>query len=147
MWITILVSIILYIFVGIFPALSYDVDSSGNIIPALSTHGIPKLLTAITCYAFSIVILLPSIPVNFIVAENNLTQNEILYKPVAIFFCKVLPWILAIPFQTGTSLSKFITWTGLLFVSPANFIIPFFIYLKCLKFRREYNEKRGKNFF
>ncbi|KNC96338.1 uncharacterized protein SPPG_08240 [Spizellomyces punctatus DAOM BR117] len=138
-WTAIAIATAFYMLVGLIPALGFQLDSSGNILPTLMKSG--KLNKA-SAYLFSIVMLLPAIPVNFIVAQNNMVQNKVAGKRTAIFLAHVLPWFLCIPLQTGNSMQAFINWTSLFFVSTANFIIPFVIYLKCLRFRREYNESR-----
>ncbi|TPX60874.1 hypothetical protein SpCBS45565_g07390 [Spizellomyces sp. 'palustris'] len=138
-WTAITIATAFYMLVGLIPALGFQLDSSGSILPTLMKTG--KLNKA-SAYLFSIVMLLPAIPVNFIVAQNNMVQNKVVGKRTAIFLAHVLPWFLCIPLQTGNSMQAFINWTSLFFVSTANFIIPLVIYLKCLRFRREYNESR-----
>ncbi|KAJ3178664.1 hypothetical protein HDU87_003487 [Geranomyces variabilis] len=139
-WSAVGIAVAFYMLVGLFPALGFNLDASGSILPALMRTG--KLNKA-TAYMFSIVMLLPSIPVNFIVAQNNLVQNKVAGKRIGIFLAHVLPWFLCIPLQTGQTMQAFISWTSLIFVSTANFIIPILIYIKCLRFRREYNESRA----
>ncbi|KAJ3400333.1 hypothetical protein HDV05_001157, partial [Chytridiales sp. JEL 0842] len=141
LWSTVGLATVIYTLVGVFPALAYDIPT-GNLSPSLILNGVPRILSKITAYMFPIVMLLPAIPVAFIISANNLTQNKIMTPKVALFFCYILPWILVLPLQTGPHLLKFINWSGLLLVSPTNFVIPFVIYLKCLKFRTEYNKNR-----
>ncbi|KAI9008005.1 hypothetical protein BC832DRAFT_530147, partial [Gaertneriomyces semiglobifer] len=140
-WTSMLAAVIFYMLVGLIPALGFVIDDSGSILPALMRSG--KFNKAFA-YMFSIVMLLPSIAVSFIVAESNLVQNKIVGKKWGIFVCRIVPWLFCIPLQTGNHLQDFITWTSLIFVSTANFVIPLVIYLKCLRFRREYNESRSK---
>ncbi|KAI8824078.1 uncharacterized protein EV422DRAFT_493051 [Fimicolochytrium jonesii] len=139
-WSAIAIACALYMGVGLFPALGFSIDSDGSILPPLMRSG---KINKVSAYMFSIVMLLPSIPVSFIVAKGNLVQNRVVSKHVALFLAYVLPWIMCIPLQTGKSMQGFISWTSLIFVSTANFLIPLVIYLKCLKFRREYNQSRG----
>ncbi|KAI9349865.1 hypothetical protein DFJ73DRAFT_659666 [Zopfochytrium polystomum] len=141
-WTTAGIAIILYTCVGLFPALGFPLCNLSNILPALMTSGKPLILSKITAYMFSFVMLLPAIPVSFIVAESNLTQSKMMPRWAAIFCCYILPWFFVIPLQSGNTLTTFINWTGMLLLSPVNFIIPFIIYLKCLRFRREYNRSR-----
>ncbi|KAJ3195017.1 hypothetical protein HK101_001345 [Irineochytrium annulatum] len=75
-WTAMAIAVFGYIVVGVFPALAFDATGE-SILPALSHFGVPHSLTVATCYAFAIVMLLPSIPVSCIVAENNLTQNRV----------------------------------------------------------------------
>ncbi|KAI8611945.1 hypothetical protein BC830DRAFT_1138916, partial [Chytriomyces sp. MP71] len=49
---------------------------------------------------------------------------------------------LAIPLLTGPLLGTIQNWCSILLAGPANFIIPFLVYLRCLNFRKEYNEHR-----
>ena len=60
----------------------FDNISAGNILPSLTTYGIPKLLTKITVNMFAIVCLLPNIPIMCIVSKNNLIQNQICSKSI-----------------------------------------------------------------
>ena len=137
-----MISVTLYLCVSLVPASSYLFScENSNLIPILNSQGIPKILTQITIYAFPFVMLLPSIPVNFIVASSNLVQNRIMPKPLALFFCYIVPWFAAIPFQTQ-GLGTMMNYSGILFINIANFIIPFVIYLKTLRFRKAYNTSR-----
>ncbi|KAJ3047444.1 hypothetical protein HK097_011525, partial [Rhizophlyctis rosea] len=129
-----------YILMGIFTALGFSIDPiSQNLMPALlSSNTVNKVFA----YAFTLVMLLPAIPVCFIVTKINLVQNKVTGTKVATLLAQVLPWLMVIPLQTGSAMKPFMTWTSLIFVSTANFIIPLAIYLKCLKFRRAYNSDR-----
>ncbi|KAJ3068665.1 hypothetical protein HDU98_008197 [Podochytrium sp. JEL0797] len=155
-WMTMLLAVVIYGIIGLFPALGFDglkvVGLQGSSVNVINIFTNPEyahhlVLNKIFCYMFTIVMLLPAIPMSFIVSENNLVQNFALphrwQKFSVKFVCFLLPWILCIPMQTGSLLGNFMNWTGVLFVSPANFIIPFCIFLKCLHFRREYNEHRA----
>jgi hypothetical protein len=126
--------------------MSVRIGENGDVLPALSIHGIPPELTKYTCYFFSIFMLLPAIPVFSIVSYKNLTQNDVFGKKVAAFAAYAMPWFLAIPFLNGQYTTYLITWASLLFVSSANYIIPFLIYFKCRVFRREYNVSRSTSF-
>ncbi|KAJ3028115.1 UNVERIFIED_CONTAM: hypothetical protein HDU68_002436 [Siphonaria sp. JEL0065] len=155
-WVTMLTAVFLFGFIGVFPALAFDglkvLEASSNpvsIISILTDEArTPRfVVNKVFCYLFSIVMLLPAIPVGFIVSEQNLSQNfDFSSTPLKKYGLKfatfILPWLCCIPLQTGSALGVFINWTGVLLVSPANFVIPFVIYLKCLKFRHEYNEHR-----
>ncbi|KAJ1566905.1 hypothetical protein HK405_007972, partial [Cladochytrium tenue] len=143
LWLTSLISIVLYTAVGVFPALGFDLCDSSNILPFLIGFGQPLILSKITAYMFSFVMLLPGIPVSFIVAEKNLTQGGLMPRWIAIILCHIVPFLCAIPLLTNADLfSQFVNWTGVLLTGPVNFIIPLVIYLKCLHFRRFYNRTR-----
>jgi hypothetical protein len=48
---------------------------------------------------------------------------------VAWFISAVLPWLVVIPFYTGSGLTNVMNWGSLFFVSITNFVIPFIIYI------------------
>lgn len=122
-------------------AVGYD-NITNTVLPVIQAHGIPKVLSKLSVYMFAYVMLIPSIPVNMAISYDNLVQNKIASKPIAKFACYIVPIILCIPLQTGSILVVFQTWTSLLFVSVANFIIPALVYFQCLYFRRMYNQDR-----
>lgn len=128
-----------YILVGLISAYGFNIDSSGSILPSLMRQG---GISKATAYLFSLVMLLPAIPVNFYIAHSNLVQNRVASPRISLFLSYILPWLVSIPLQTGDYLSYFLNWSSLIFVSTANFILPLFIYLKCLRFRRKYNQSR-----
>ncbi|TPX37614.1 hypothetical protein SmJEL517_g00758 [Synchytrium microbalum] len=137
-WSSVLISLFSYIALGVLPALALDL-SNGNLLTAMASKG---MLGRVTGYMFSIVVLVFSIPVFFFVSKANLVQNDLARPSVATIFSHVLPWIISIFFQTGTTINTFIAFTSLIFVSIANFAIPLAIYLKCLRFRVSYNTAR-----
>ncbi|KAJ3124789.1 hypothetical protein HK098_000880 [Nowakowskiella sp. JEL0407] len=102
-----------------------------------------RMLSKITTYLFSLLLLLPAIPVYFLIARNNLVQNQLTGQWTAFFFSYVLPWLISFPLLVSTPAQiAFINWTSLVFVSTANFVVPILIYLRCLQFRKDYNESR-----
>ncbi|KAJ3260489.1 hypothetical protein HK103_000631 [Boothiomyces macroporosus] len=139
MWLTLSITAVFYIVIGIFFALGFDINSSNNSLSSLLSTGTPVVLCNISVALYSLTMLLPSVPVNFIVSYKNLVQNGVCGRKVATFLAVILPCLIAIPLQTRDYLFLFLTWTSLIFVSSANFILPFFIYFKCVKFREEFN--------
>ncbi|KAJ3202388.1 hypothetical protein HDU82_007381 [Entophlyctis luteolus] len=156
-WITMFTATAAYILLGIIPALAFE-----NIPSIIQTFQDPTqiqpvwllLANRVTCGLFAVAMLLPSIPISFIAAECNLVQNFVLdeglgwgprfaWWATVKFACYVAPWLLCIPMQTGSNIfANFMGYTGVLFVGPANFVMPFLMYLKCLRFRKEYNSSR-----
>jgi len=47
---------------------------------------------------------------------------------MATFISVVIPWCIVLPFQTGFWLNIFTNWASLLFISTANFILPFWLF-------------------
>ena len=141
-WISLFFTTFVYIIIGMFLALGFYINTDGNVIPSLLQYGVPASLTSATVFLFAYAMLIPSIPVNMIISRNNLYQNNVVTKVIADVLAYVVPILISIPFQTGTSLNIFQTWTSLIFVSVANFIIPVIIYFRCLEFRKLYNSNR-----
>ena len=147
-WTSVFFSTGFYSVFGIIAAMAF-IDTgfyNSNILQDLQSFGIPSILTKFTVFAYAYVMLLTSIPVNFIISGNNLVQNKVLAPPLAKFCAFILPWFFVIPLQTGYILSKFNSWTSLIFVSTANFIMPIFVYYSCKSFRKSYNQSRGISF-
>ncbi|KAJ3221762.1 hypothetical protein HK099_003152 [Clydaea vesicula] len=144
-WTSSIAATTLYLILGIIPALAFPtsflLEGNGNILPVLSHYGLPQSLTKISIFGFSIIMLLPSIPVSLIVSGDNLAQNDVFSKRVSSFIAYVLPWILTCLLK-GSQLQFIQNWSSILFVSTANFIVPTLIYIKCHTFRKEYNKNR-----
>ncbi|KAI9204296.1 uncharacterized protein BJ171DRAFT_506875 [Polychytrium aggregatum] len=138
-WESVGISFLTYIIVGLIPALAFSIDSNSNLLLVLNTR---SLIFRIASYLYVILVLISSIPVYIIVSYDNLMQNKVCSSPVAIVLCYIVPWLLAVPFLGGPWLSIITNWSSVLFVSIANMIIPFVIYLKAVSFRKAYNSKR-----
>jgi len=80
-------------------------------------------------------VLATTIPVFSIIVRYNLLQNKVFPKGISNFIAVVLPWIVVIPFLTGSGLNAIINWGTLIFAAVANFIIPFLVYFKAASFR------------
>ena len=146
-WSSTLLSLILYLSIGLVrkcfinqAAFFLPPPKDGNILPILHAYGVPSVLTQISTYAFTIVMLLPSIPVSLIVSRDNLVQNEIFSLRLSKFVSYYIPWIATI--FIGSSIQSFQNWTSLIFVSISNYFIPIMIYIKCVQFRKAYNNDR-----
>ncbi|KAJ3329508.1 hypothetical protein HDU93_000910 [Gonapodya sp. JEL0774] len=53
-----------------------------------------------------------------------------------------MPFLVAIPFQTGPYISSFVSWSSLFTTSLANFVLPIVIYLRARKFREEWRHRK-----
>ncbi|KAJ3117004.1 hypothetical protein HDU96_008175 [Phlyctochytrium bullatum] len=100
------------------------------------------MMGRIVGYCFSLIILLPSIPMFMLIEDANLKQNFTFKKPVLLLLCYVIPVLAVIPLMNGSGLTALNVWASLIFVSTANFIVPLLIYLQAIKFRKKYNETR-----
>jgi hypothetical protein len=117
-WSSIIFTSIFYIILGVFLALGFDINPiSNNILNEIIRFGKPDWLSKATVGMFSLVMLLPGIPVNIIVSKKNLIQNKVTSETVGSLLSFLVPILLSIPFQTGSALQPFQTWTSLIFVS------------------------------
>jgi len=136
LWIATTVASVIFWLLGFFGALSFKFPSDGDILSVINGSSYANLFTKILVYLFPLMILATTIPVFSIIVRYNLLQSRI-HKGPANFLAVVLPWIVVIPFLTGSGLNNVLNWGTLLFTSIANFIIPFAIYIECRNFRRQ----------
>ncbi|KAI8920422.1 hypothetical protein BC831DRAFT_479890 [Entophlyctis helioformis] len=141
-WTVVIGTSLFCILIGLVTGAGFDTNGTGNVLYALFTYGKPTVLATLSAGVFAFIMLLPGIPVSFIVSFNNLVQNEVVSPSIATFLSFFLPWIILAPLQTGNIIYTMQVWTSLFFCSTANYILPFVIYFKCVEFRREYNTKR-----
>ncbi|RKP27710.1 hypothetical protein SYNPS1DRAFT_12273 [Syncephalis pseudoplumigaleata] len=128
-WWSIGVSTLLYILLGILGAMAIDLPKQGDILSALEARLHDNMFIRISSYVFPIAVLITSIPVFTIVVRYNLVRGQLAGKVMANFLAGVLPWIVAIPFQSGDLLMTMMNWASLFFNSAINFILPFIMYL------------------
>jgi len=74
-----------------------------------------------------------TIPVFSVVIRYNLVENNLCRKITANFWAVVFPWILAIPFYTGSGFLNVINWTSLFVNGFVNLVLPFVFYLLALQ--------------
>lgn len=116
-----------YITLGILGAMAFDLDLSTNIVTSIRKSELRNTFFGFSTYLFPFILLI-SVPINVIVIRYNLVRTGFCGENLAIF-STILPWFLVIPFQSGYWLNVFTNWTSLLFISSANFIIPFWLYI------------------
>ncbi|KAJ3416556.1 hypothetical protein HDV05_001293 [Chytridiales sp. JEL 0842] len=138
-WTTTTLSLVVYMCIGMFPALAFSIPYDSNVIAVISSV---STFSKVFSYLFSLIVLMTSIPVFVIISQLNLIQNFDINKYVAVGACYWVPWILSVPFLTGEWLLKLNIWSSLIFVSTANFVVPLMIYIKAVAFRKAYNERR-----
>lgn len=118
-------------------ALSYTFPANGDILSVINASSYANLFTRILVYLFPMMVLATTIPVFSIVVRYNLLQSKV-PKLLANFLAVALPWIVVIPFLTGSGLNLILNWGTLIFSSIANFIIPFAVYIQSYHFRRSH---------
>ncbi|CAG8818153.1 24257_t:CDS:2, partial [Gigaspora margarita] len=113
--------------IGIIGAMSIKMELTANLITSIRKSELHNSFIGIMNYLFPLV-LLAGIPVYAIVIRYNIVRSEACKDKNIAVFLTLLPWTLAIPFQTGYLLNLFTNWTVLVFICSANFIIPFWLY-------------------
>jgi len=134
LWLATTLSSSVFFVLGYFGALSFKFPPSSDILSVINASGYANLFTKILVYLFPLMILATTIPVFSIIVRYNLLQSHV-HKGPANFLAVALPWILVIPFLTGSGLTNVLNWGTLLFTSIANFIIPFAVYIRASHFK------------
>jgi len=134
-WGSTFVATLTFFILGYFGALAYHFPADGDILSVINASDHANAFDRALVYLFPLMILATTIPVFSIIVRYNLLQNKVMSKPLANFIAVILPWILVIPFLTGSGLNTIITWGTLIFSSVANFVIPFLVYFRAANFR------------
>ncbi|CAO3638763.1 unnamed protein product [Mucor hiemalis] len=132
MWVSVVISTIFYLLLGIFGAMAYQMDASSDILAILSSQG--STASLVTSYLFPVCALVTSIPVFTIVIRSNLLRGEICSPSWALFWSNFLPWFICIPLQTKDWVGTIQNWSSLFFQSTVNFILPFVLYFVSRKY-------------
>lgn len=83
-----------------------------------------------------------SIPVYSIIIRYNLLETGYFSKPWALFLSVIFPWLLIIPFYTGSGLLTLINWSSLIFTGASNYIFPFIIYAAARRHKSKLSAER-----
>ncbi|CAG8498648.1 22949_t:CDS:2 [Dentiscutata erythropus] len=127
-WISILISTIMYVSLGVLGGMAYVMDSKSNIVAVIDQSNQRTVVSLITTYLFPVAALVTSIPVFTIVVRLNLMNNNNFSKRNAILLSSFVPWVIILPFQTGVWLNAFMNWSSLIFSTISNFVLPFYLY-------------------
>ncbi|KAG9297692.1 hypothetical protein G9A89_011207 [Geosiphon pyriformis] len=127
-WYSTLISTLAYVILGIFGGMSFQMNINSNIIAAINESNERSVVSITTTYLFHFAVLITSIPVFTIVVRYNLLRGGYCGKGTATFLSTVLPWIIVIPFQTGSWLNALMNWSSLIFTSSSNFLLPFYLF-------------------
>ncbi|CAG8557845.1 24956_t:CDS:2 [Dentiscutata erythropus] len=125
---SILISTLNYVSIGIIGGMAFPINQNSDIISVINQSNERNWLTVSSTYIFPVAVLITSIPVYTIVIRYNLIRSGHCKKGLAVFLSSVLPWIVVLPFQTGSWLTVFVNWTNLFFSSISNFVVPFYLY-------------------
>ncbi|KAJ3226256.1 hypothetical protein HDU81_007389 [Chytriomyces hyalinus] len=116
-WFSTYLACAIYVLSGVFGGLGFEVPNGSNLLSAqsayLSVYGPPALygLANFITLTFPILVLTTSIPVAFIIIRLNLVMSRLCSKDWATFYGSILPFIICVPFQTGTFLTTFTNWS------------------------------------
>jgi len=135
LWGASILSTLLFVIIGIMGSTCYQFSDKGqdllNVInsSALKHNDFFHILSRITVYVFPIVTQLSGIPVFSIIIRYNLLENKICGKFWANMWSVIFPWVVAVPFYTGSGLSTIIGWTSLFVNGFINFVIPLLLFI------------------
>lgn len=131
---------VVFFFVGIIGALAFVYTGDNNLLTMLQSHCDGCfILSRISGYFIPAAIFVTSIPVYAIIVRYNLIDNNLCNKYWAFFFSVIFPWLIAIPFYTGSGLTTVINFASLFLQSTINFILPLLIYIRALHWSRTHN--------
>jgi len=129
-------ALVLFTVIGLFGGMAYEPwfngpDADNTLLNKLKAS--KSVIAQITFYLFPVVVNLTSIPVFAIMQRYNLLEAQVCGPKMANFLGVVLPWLICIPFYTGTGFSNVVNWGGIVFNSAVNFIIPPLIYIAMVR--------------
>ncbi|RKP12426.1 hypothetical protein BJ684DRAFT_11494, partial [Piptocephalis cylindrospora] len=123
------IATMVYTAIGCFGALSYTMPAQSNVLTVIGNGQHGATIARLTAFIFPIATIITSIPVYTIVVRYNLIRGGICGPRMANVLAALVPWILAIPFQTGPWFNYIVNWSSLLFAAIINFSLPFALYL------------------
>ncbi|XJO76023.1 hypothetical protein BDV3_006603 [Batrachochytrium dendrobatidis] len=127
----------IYVLIGVFGALGFDLDSSNTIVAAMYSSQHDNLIGIIVLEIMLVLIPLctciASILVNMSIIQLNLVTGQICSKPWARFWGVIVPLCIAVPLQSGIGVAHFRFWTNLTFQALCNYIVPFLIMMMLSK--------------
>ncbi|KAI8886878.1 hypothetical protein K501DRAFT_330994 [Backusella circina FSU 941] len=82
MWISVIISTVFYILLGILGAMAFPMSPSSDILAILSANG--STASLVTCYLFPVCALVTSIPVFTIVIRSNLLRDPYKQKTILV---------------------------------------------------------------
>jgi len=137
--ISMLIALALFTMIGIVCGMAFDPwyntdESDQTLLNKLRQSS--SDLAKVTFYLFPVVVNLTSIPVFSIMQRYNLVEEKVCGKKMANFIGVVLPWLMCIPFYTGSGFESVVNWGGIIFNSVVNFIIPPIIYIRMVRAQR-----------
>lgn len=131
---SIIIGSITMLIIGVVAALAFapSLGSDKNLIDV--ANGSDRALTIASVYIFSLANNITTIPVFSIMIRYTLLEHKILRKPwVANLLAIALPWLLVIPFSTGSGFDMIIEFGGSVFIGVTCFVAPPVLFLCALR--------------
>ena len=119
---------------GILGALAFApvIGSDKNLIDFASDTNRPVTIAAV--YIFSLANNVTTVPVFSIMIRYTLLEHKILRKPwVANILAIAVPWLLVIPFSTGSGFQNIIDFGGSIFIGITCFVAPPILFVCALR--------------
>eukprot|EP00435_Cladocopium_sp_Y103_P035412 s3333_g9.t1 len=138
-WTTMSFVVVLYSLVGIIGGMAYlpFYDTNENLFSKLNASG--SRIGQITVAAYPMLQNVTSIPVLAILIRCNLIQGGV-PSSAATFIAVALPWLMSIPFYTGSGFDTIAELGGLATSSVINFMIPLMMYVVAVGRKKEREE-------
>eukprot|EP00434_Breviolum_minutum_P004230 symbB.v1.2.003728.t2/scaffold176.1/size287750/10 len=138
-WTTMSFVVVLYSIVGIIGGMAYApfYDTNENLFSKLNAGG--SRLGQATVAAYPMLQNVTSIPVLAILIRCNLIQGG-LHPTGATFLAVGLPWLMSIPFYTGSGFDTIAEVGGLATSSVINFMLPLIMYVVAVGRKKEREE-------
>ena len=129
-WVTNSVCTAAFIGFGLFGAWAWDGIPSSNLLSFMvSTAADSSIVTQVSVYFFTILVIGLSVPMYSIIVRYNLYVGEVLGKFWSAVWGVVFPWLLAFFFYQGAGFTFFVNWSSLFLNGFVNFVVPFIVWL------------------
>eukprot|EP01094_Clydonella_sp_ATCC50884_P006758 TRINITY_DN1594_c0_g2_i1.p1 TRINITY_DN1594_c0_g2~~TRINITY_DN1594_c0_g2_i1.p1 ORF type:complete len:412 (-),score=121.43 TRINITY_DN1594_c0_g2_i1:1068-2303(-) len=131
LWVGSILSTVVYVVLGVLGGFSLPFSGDQNLLDALTenTSGALNTASLVSVYSFPAIVLLSSIPIYSIIVRYNLLESEFCSKGWANFWGVLFPWMVAVPFCTGSGFNIFVNWSSLLVSGVINFVVPLILYI------------------
>jgi hypothetical protein len=122
------------IIIGLLGAMAFSqlIGSDKNLIDFASDSNRPMTIAAV--YIFSLANNVTTVPVFSIMIRYTLMEHKIIRKPwIANILAIAVPWLLLIPFSTGSGFQNIIEFGGSIFIGITCFVAPPVLFLCALR--------------
>jgi hypothetical protein len=139
-WYSNIVSVFLFVFIGLFGSLAFPDITSSNILELMAQHG-ASTLNKISVYVFSVAVIGLGIPHFAVMIRYNLFVGGLLGSGWSSFWGVAFPWLVGFFLYQGNGFTEFVNWTSILFSGVVNFLVPAALYYKA---RQLYGEEADR---